>query len=112
MGPITIGSILRLKLLGCLQELSGFLAVARQVSLEGLRISLHGLQVCHQVQMRHLEVLIGVTHPVPYTEEDAVEGLEGLLVVEVVTDLVRAHGEQVHLGRDGALSLSRAGQEL
>ena len=93
MGPITIGSILRLKLLGCLQELSGFLAVARQVSLEGLRISLHGLQVCHQVQMRHLEVLIGVTHPVHYTEEDAVEGLEGLLVVQIVADLIRAHGE-------------------
>ena len=112
MGPITIGSILRLKLLGCLQELSGFLAVARQVSLKALRISLHGLQVRHKVQMRYLEVLIGVTHPVHYTEEDTVEGLEGLLVMQVVTDLVRAHGEQVNLGSDRPLSLSRAGQEL
>jgi len=43
--------------------------------------------------MRHLEVLIGVTHPIHYTEEDTVEGLEGLLVMEVVTDLIRAHGE-------------------
>ena len=62
--------------------------------------------------MRHLEVLVGVTHPVHYPEEDTVEGLERLLVVQVVTDLVRAHGKQVHLGRDGALSLGRSRQEL
>jgi hypothetical protein len=68
--------------------LPSFLAVALQVSLEAFRISLHGLQVCHQVQMRHLEVLIGVTHPIHYPEENSMESMKRLLVMQIVTDLV------------------------
>jgi hypothetical protein len=85
---ITVGSILCLELLGSFQELPSFLAVAIQVSLKAFRISLHGLQVCHQVQMRNLEVLIGVTHPIHYPEEDAMESLKRLLVMQIVTDLI------------------------
>ena len=62
--------------------------------------------------MRYLEVLVDVTQPIHYSEEDTVVGLERLLVVQVVTDLVQAHGKQVHLGSDGALSLGRSRQEL
>jgi hypothetical protein len=38
--------------------------------------------------MRHLEVLIGVTHPIHYPEEDTMESLKRLLVMQIVTDLV------------------------
>jgi hypothetical protein len=38
--------------------------------------------------MRHLEVLIGVTHSIHYPEEDTMESLKRLLVMQIVTDLV------------------------
>lgn len=57
-----------------------------------------------------LQIGIAVPDPVEYPEEHPVE--PSILVHEVVTELLRAHGEQVDLRRDRPLELALPGECL
>ena len=60
--------------------------------------------------MRPLQIGIAVPDPVKYPEKHPVEA--SILVHEVVTELLRAHGEQVDLRRDRPLELTLPGECL